>query len=321
MKLMNALRTIPLRRAFLLVLGMSVLVLTGCTLGETVMPNPPAGLAADRSVGVVAPVPAPIPHTLDGREECFACHAIGAVDAPPIPADHDQNVTLCTTCHAVWLAPAIAAAAPPAITHDLMGRDDCLVCHKVGTAGAPRVPENHNGLSSTICRTCHTATSEITGAAGEGEEAVVAEAPSIPHGLEGFRACSQCHAEGGPGIPQFPEDHQGRTDDLCTACHSAAEEPVEPEPATSTAGPSEAAGDPADGEIVFAERCAICHGDAGQGTAIAPDAINDATLLAERTDEDLATAILEGVGNRMPPFSDLSEQEVLDLIALLRSWQ
>jgi cytochrome c5 len=270
---------------------------------------------------LVAPVPAPIPHTLDGREDCFTCHAIGAVDAPPVPADHDQDVTQCTACHAVWLAPAIAAVAPPAISHDLVGRDDCLMCHKVGTAGAPRVPDNHNDLSSTICQACHTSASEITGAAGEGEEAPLAEAPSIPHGLEGFRACSQCHEEGGAGIPQFPDDHQGRTDDMCSACHSPAVEPAEAEPTASTGASSAATGDPAYGEILFSETCVICHGDAGEGTAIAPDALNDATFLEARTDEDLAMAIREGVGNRMPPFSELSEQEVMDLIAHLRSWQ
>lgn len=340
---MNALRAILLRRAFLLVLVVPVLVLTGCTLGETVMPDPPAGVEADRSVGLVAPVPAPIPHALDGREECFTCHAIGAVDAPPVPADHEQDVALCTTCHAVWMAPAIAAVAPVAISHDLAGREDCLMCHKVGTAGAPRVPDNHNGLSSTICQACHTSASEISGAVGEGEEAPVAEVPSIPHGLEGFGACSQCHEEGGSGIPRFPDDHIGRTDDLCTACHSPAAEASEdastaeptslpteaPSEATSTPEPAAVptetepteGGDSDSGEVLYAARCAACHGPDGEGTTIAPDAINDALLLEELTDKDLVTVIREGLDGKMPPSPNLSEQEVLDLIAFLRSWE
>lgn len=325
MKLMNTPRTIPLRSAFLLVLGISVLVLTGCTLGETVMPSPPAGVAADRSVGVVAPVPAPIPHALDGREECFACHAIGAVDAPPIPADHDQDVTVCTTCHAVWLAPVIAAAAPLAIPHELEGRGDCLVCHKLGTADAPRVPDNHDGLTSSICQTCHTTVGEIA----EGEEEVpAAEIPSIPHGLEGFRACTQCHEEGGPNIPRFPDDHEGRPDDLCSACHrpTMEESEVAPSPtAEAVAEPAETpatlAGDATKGEMLYAAGCAVCHGAEGEGTAIAPDALNDTSLLARLTDEELTTTIRAGVDGKMPASPNLSEQDVLDIIALLRSWQ
>lgn len=329
-----------------------VLVLAGCGLGEATMPDPPTGVPADRSVSEVAPVPAPVPHSLDEREDCFACHATGAVDAPPVPADHEEDATLCTTCHAVWLAPDIAAAAPPAVPHEVEGREDCLVCHKLGTADAPRVPENHNGLASDICQTCHTRRAEIAGGSNGEEQEPVTEIPSIPHGLEGFRACTACHAEGGTGIPRFPEDHEGRTDDLCTACHkpvddasgpAPAPEPSEtpseatptPEPTATprepastpepAASPTEAAtttvGDVSSGETLFSRRCAPCHGTSGEGTTIAPDAINDPDLLAELTDEDLSTAIREGVGDRMPASPNLSDQEVLDIIAFLRSWQ
>lgn len=332
---------ILLRRGMVLVGMTLVLILVGCGPGEAVMPNPPTGVPADRSVGLVAPVPDPIPHALEGRQECFTCHALGAVDAPPVPTDHEQDVTVCTTCHAVWLAPAIAAVAPPAIPHELAGREDCLACHKLGTADAPRVPENHSGLTTDICQTCHSGVSEIVGT-GEEEGTLAAEPPPIPHGLEGFGACSQCHEEGGPGIPQFPADHQGRTDDLCSACHSPAAEAAEPTPtaevaatpieeaeptpttevvATPTEAPSAAGGDAANGQLVFTASCALCHGADGEGTAIAPNALNDPALLTQRTDEDLTTAIREGVGGRMPPFPQLSDQEVLDLLALLRSWQ
>jgi mono/diheme cytochrome c family protein len=64
-----------------------------------------------------------------------------------------------------------------------------------------------------------------------------------------------------------------------------------------------------------------CHGPDGKGTTIAPDAINDALLLEELTDEDLVTVIREGLDGKMPPSPNLSEQEVLDLVAFLRSWK
>jgi mono/diheme cytochrome c family protein len=88
-----------------------------------------------------------------------------------------------------------------------------------------------------------------------------------------------------------------------------------------TEAPAAAAGDAANGEVTYAAACAACHGPDGEGTTIAPEALNDAALLEERTDEELATAIQQGVGDRMPAFSTLSDQEILDLVALLRSWQ
>jgi cytochrome c5 len=324
MKSRNTVRSTLLRGARLLTGLTLALVLTSCTLGEAVMPSVAPGLAADRSVGVVAPVPVPIPHTVADRQECFACHAIGAVDAPPVPADHDQDVMLCTTCHAVWLAPVIAASAPPAIRHDLVGREDCLACHKLGTAGAPRIPANHASLTTAICQTCHTTLGDIVGV-GEEEGVPVEEAPSIPHGLDGFGACTQCHEEGGPGIPRFPDDHRGRTDDLCSACHSPAAEAIAPTPATEpaatpTEAPPAAAGDAANGQVLYTVDCALCHGPNGEGTAIAPQALNDAAFLAGFTDEDLTTAMRLGVGDKMLPLSRLSDEDILDLIAFLRSW-
>jgi mono/diheme cytochrome c family protein len=320
MKPVNTLRAILLWSAILLAVVMSVLVLAGCGTDDPVMPKPPSGLAADRSVGLVAPIPAPIPHTLDGRQECFACHAIGAVDAPPVPADHSEDVALCTTCHAVWLAPAIAAAAPPAISHELVGREDCLMCHKLGTANAPRVPDNHNGLTSSICDTCHTSFGEIAGAE-EGTEIPIAEVPPIPHGLEGFGSCSLCHLEGSPGVPRFPDDHEGRRDDLCAACHSPATGATEEDSATAAETPASDTGDATNGQALYEEGCAICHGPAGEGTAIAPLVLDDATYLAETSDDELTKAIREGVAGRMPPMPNLSDQDILDLLALLRSWE
>ncbi|MGD8624298.1 MAG: cytochrome c [Anaerolineae bacterium] len=303
-----------------LALAATTLILAGCSLGEAVMPNPPTGVPADRSVGQVAPVPNPIPHTLEGRQDCFACHAIGAVDAPPVPPDHEQDVEMCITCHAVWRVPAIAAVAPPAIPHSVVDREDCLTCHKLGTGGAVRIPDNHDGLASDICQTCHTQMSEITGTSPD--EGPAAEAPAIPHPLEGFDACSQCHEEGGPGIPQFPEDHQGRSDDVCTACHSPAAEATEAPEAAATSEPQAGAdgGDATQGEALFATNCAPCHGDEGQGTGVAPEPIADPDLLSEYSDEELATLIREGLPGTMPAATRLNEQEIMDVVAFLRSW-
>lgn len=300
------------------------LTLASCGLGEPMKPNPPTGVPADRSVGVVAPVPDPIPHRLDGRQECFACHAIGAVDAPAVPADHSDDETQCTICHAVWLAPAVAAAAPPSIPHTVQDRGDCLVCHGQGTAGAPRVPDNHSGLTSGLCQTCHTQAAAIGGAL-EPEAPIASLAPDIPHQLEGFSACTQCHERGGSGIPTFPADHVGRTDDLCSACHRPAESTLEAaptiEPVATPAEVSAPSGDVANGQALFSSNCAICHGEDGVGTAMVPEALNDAALLTALSDKDISTTITTGVAGGMPPFAAMTAKDIRDLIAFMRSWQ
>jgi hypothetical protein len=250
-------------------LVVSTVALAGCTLGEAVLPNPPpASQAVSLEIGSVVPVPDPIPHSLEGREACFTCHATGAVDATPVPDDHEQDVEECTICHAVWTQPGIATAAPPAMLHQLEGREGCLTCHKLGTAGAQRVPENHLGLPGDICRSCHVTGEEVTGGSVE----AVGLASPIPHGLEGFATCTLCHEQGGGGVPQFPPDHAGRTDDICSACHSPLDAAPEP---TATAAIAPTPGDlggtsssPAMPHALqgFAA-CTLCH---EQGSATVP---------------------------------------------------
>jgi cytochrome c5 len=277
------------------------LTLGACSLGESEMPEVPAGAAADRSVGQVMAVPNPIAHELtEERLDCFRCHVIGALsvpedhdegmtdcischperhgagiaDAPPLPEGHEVDVTLCTTCHAVWLAPAIAATQPPAIPHGIEGYDNCLVCHKMGVANAPRMPGNHGDLdSSDICQACH-----VPGAMGELQEGPPIAAPHMPHGPEVDPACSGCHAGEVPGVPQLPPDHAGRTDDLCRTCHTPGEAGEVEEGLASAApniphGPEvdAACGDchagevpgvpqfPADHEGRADDVCAMCH--------------------------------------------------------------
>jgi mono/diheme cytochrome c family protein len=88
----------------------------------------------------------------------------------------------------------------------------------------------------------------------------------------------------------------------------------------ATETPSPATGDATNGETLYGGSCAVCHGPAGEGTSIAPDPINDEDLLAELSDEDLITVMREGVEGKMPAQSGLDDEELLDLVAFLRSW-
>jgi len=57
------------------------------------------------------------------------------------------------------LAPIIEETGPPVVPHEVQGFEDCLLCHGAGMAQA--FPDNHVGLTSSMCLGCH--------ATGEGQ--------------------------------------------------------------------------------------------------------------------------------------------------------
>lgn len=88
------------------------------------------------------------------------------------------------------------------------------------------------------------------------EADVLLQAPNIPHPIAGHEDCLSCH---GPGqaIP-FPADHQGRTNDTCTACHQ--ESPAVAATATVTVTQAIPA---IPHTLVGREDCLSCHGPNG----------------------------------------------------------
>ncbi len=110
------------------------------------------------------------------------------VIAKPLPADHAGR-TICLGCHATLPQPVLPA--------DHKGRTDatCSACHKVGGA-AP---------------VSGTPTASSTSAASGTPKAQPAD-------HAGRTACNACHQTGVSG-PKSPDDHVGRVDGTCNACH------------------------------------------------------------------------------------------------------
>jgi nitrate/TMAO reductase-like tetraheme cytochrome c subunit len=263
--------------------------------------------------------PAPIPHTLEGRDNCLVCHDLGGLK--PFPADHaGRSTDTCTTCHQPAAptgteeassateesAEETEAAAAPEIPHALEGRQDCVACH--GLDGIQPFPADHAGRTSDTCQACHKpavapqaeetstpgpqATEEpTTGSQAEAtstpepqatEEPAAEGPPAIPHALEGRGDCVACH--GPDGIQPFPADHAGRTSDTCQACHKPApasqgEATPTPEPRASaeptatlrgeatsapeaqvTAEPTDEGPPPIPHSLEGREDCLVCHG-------------------------------------------------------------
>ena len=98
--------------------------------------------------------------------DCQTCHYTPA-PAPPAPAGAAQPapgaapaVAPTAPPAAASAAPLKAAAGPPAIPHDLQGRNACSTCHTVGgpgvgVPGGTGIPASHQGRPDATCTSCH----------------------------------------------------------------------------------------------------------------------------------------------------------------------
>lgn len=98
--------------------------------------------------------------------------------------------------------------------------------------------------------------------------------------------------------------------------------------ATATALTSCAPDTPPDPAALFASNCAVCHGPAGGGIEErGPSLLDDAMLLAALGDEEIATAIREGVPSSqdrwapMPGFPRFDDAEVAAVVGYVRELQ
>jgi high-affinity iron transporter len=86
-------------------------------------------------------------------------------------------------------------------------------------------------------------------------------------------------------------------------------------------------GDVAEGEGLFLQRCAACHGATGGADGAlahtltsSPPAVGSFAWQVEKSDAQIAAAIRNGVpGSAMPPSRDLSDSDVAKMVAYLRS--
>jgi hypothetical protein len=154
-------------------------------------------------------------HRLLATKECASCHgtvAFGRDDSSfcansachgeswkpfervnatvhPFPLEDKHQEPLCFQCHSGQIKPS----------------DQCMDCHQP--------PRNHVRQD---CAECHAPTGWRQSAAS-----VVAKAVKIPHPLEGFEDCLQCHAAGGVLKP-VPDNHRTFNSGQCTVCHKTA---------------------------------------------------------------------------------------------------
>ena len=70
---------------------------------------------------------------------------------------------------------------------------------------------------------------------------------------------------------------------------------------------------------MYAANCVACHGDLGEGGI--GSTLKPSSFVKEASDSEVEQLIANGRAG-MPPYGErLSGKEVLDLVALMRSWQ
>lgn len=179
--------------------------------------------------------PPAVPHTLEGREDCLACHISSETGA-------------------------VAAGGPPTIPHSLVGRENCLACHQDGIGGATKVPADHSGRTNETCQGCHLAGQEPA------EPTATPQTEPIPTPLvypkaAGVNTCLDCHLElpgkHGDITAQWQRSIHAERDVSCADCHGG-----DPSATTVDEAMSPEAGyigAPAKADIPAL--CASCHSD------------------------------------------------------------
>ncbi|MFQ5593366.1 MAG: cytochrome c3 family protein [Anaerolineae bacterium] len=156
---------------------------------------------------------------------CKGCHGMLASrpgDFPQVDSQQHAGGWTCVSCHnphqpEVLLQAEDQGPTPPEVPHSLEGRDRCLACHAAGPGKPP--PEDHAGRTSEICLGCHLSVSVASvGSQTPVLKALTSSFPRIPHHQEGRSNCLLCHDQ--EGLVPFPEDHAGRTNDMCLDCHT-----------------------------------------------------------------------------------------------------
>jgi mono/diheme cytochrome c family protein len=113
---------------------------------------------------------------------------------------------------------------------------------------------------------------------------------------------------GGGGLPAPPAVH-------AQAGSARSRQRPAPRPAASAA-----TGTPAAREL-FRQHCVRCHGAGGTASAAPAQDFTDPRWQEQRSDAQLVVAILEGKGDRMPPFrGKVSEEGADELATLIRTF-
>ncbi len=170
----------------------------------------------ERAAKETAGVPPQVPHPIGPRTDCRLCH--GPDRVRPYPENHAAfDLAVCTNCHPVIATELTTAAqgepgptptaAPSPTPTPGVASATATPMPAVAPAQATETPATPTAIATKRSVTpSPTASPTVSGP------------PSIPHPLEGRSDCLVCHAVDS-AVKPAPADHEGRTNELCQACH------------------------------------------------------------------------------------------------------
>jgi len=165
------------------------------------------------------------------------------------------------------------AAQPPAptpqtvpteaspITHTLIGRSHCLICHAAGFGDAKKVPADHADYTNDTCQDCHQPTVEVSPFPLEGAAPGAIPTPIAHPPSDGTNSCYDCHVLIDEKHAKLSEAWRksvhGKADIGCADCHGG--DPRTDEMNESMAPEAGFIGVPP--RILIPDVCGGCHSD------------------------------------------------------------
>lgn len=182
-------------------------VATGTVTAAETTTLAPTRTATAEPTAAPSPTPEPtasapvIPHSLQGRDDCLACHSKGTGGAPRVPASHAGRTNeTCQLCHQS-AGPAegeVAQILPTMIPYPTatQGQNECVTCH---SALSGKLAESVQQWNSSIhsqrgvaCADCHGGDPKATDQ--NAAHAADANFVGVPNTVDVPALCASCHA-------------------------------------------------------------------------------------------------------------------------------
>ncbi len=162
--------------------------------------TPPVGAGTPQPTKPAAGGPPKIPHPLQNRENCLACHQTGVGGAPKVPSDHaGRTIATCKGCHPPATSNEPPVIVPTAIPHTSAAsptQDSCVTCHNSQSGNTGQVAKDwassvhaERGVS---CVNCHGG--DATKSDKESAHATSAGFVGVPKIVDIPALCASCHS-------------------------------------------------------------------------------------------------------------------------------
>ena len=160
----------------------------------------PVGAGTPQPTTNPAGGPPKIPHPLQNRDNCLACHQTGVGGAPKVPADHaGRTIDMCQGCHQPATASEPPIVVPTIVPHTAAAsktQDSCVTCHNTLSGQTGQVAKDWTSSvhaeQGVSCVDCHGG--DATKSDKDAAHAVSAGFMGVPKLVDIPALCASCHS-------------------------------------------------------------------------------------------------------------------------------